>query len=121
MPEIIVACKLPNGHIIAVGDKSVRLNGSSSAQRNDLNPEQSGFGLTTVDAEFYRAWEKTHRDAKYAPLMAGLIFAHEKPENTRAEAAEKANVKTGFEGLPQEGNGIEPEEETAKARRAKGK
>ena len=108
---MIVACKLPNGHVLQHNGVSVVLNGSNHASA------VAGFGLTEVDTAFYKAWEDVHAKAKYAPLKAGLIFAHEKLENARAEAAEKTAVKTGFEGMSQEVDGITEEENAAKARK----
>jgi len=116
MPQVVyVGCKLPNGHVIAVGNKSVTLAGYNSD--GFVTPE--GFGVTGVDKELWDAWYKTHSEAGFAPLKAGLIFAHEKQDNLRAESADKDGLKSGFEGMPQEGEGIEPEEETAKNRKSK--
>ncbi|WP_048996416.1 hypothetical protein [Burkholderia multivorans] len=103
MPFVTVGCKLPNGLHIEVNGKRVTLNGSNSS--NVIG----GHGLTQVDAEFFAKWLEDHKD--YAPVKAGLIFAHEKSVNAEAEAKEKANNKSGLEGIDPENPGasIAPE------------
>lgn len=103
MPNVTVACKLPNGHVLHHGETAVVLNGSNHARA------VAGFGLTeNVDEGFYKAWEENARKNKYAPFMAGLIFAHAKRDSAEAQAEEKEAVKTGFEPMPQEEAGIKP-------------
>lgn len=119
---VYVACKLPSGHVIAVGEKSVTLNGYHNAEI--VTPE--GFGLTRVDKALWDEWYATHSNAGFQPLKAGLIFAHEKQDSVRDESADKADVKSGFEGMPQtvvdeDGNEIVPETETEAERKKKAK
>ena len=92
MPYVTVGCKLPNGiHLDHMG-KRVTLNGSNSSSLI------GGHGLTEgVDKEFWDAWLADHKD--FDPVKQGLIFAHEKDANTKAEAKEKTNTKTGMEPL----------------------
>lgn len=91
MPQVIVGCKLPNGLHLDYAGKRVTLNGSNSAE------VIGGHGLTMVDKEFFEGWLKERHD--YAPVKAGLIFAHDKESNARAEAKEKASNPSGFEGV----------------------
>lgn len=121
MSQVYVACKLPNGHVIAMGETAVTLKGYHNA--DIVTPE--GYGLTAVDKSLWDAWYAKHAAAKFQPIVAGLIFAHEKMESVRDESEDRAEVKSGFEGMPQtiedpEG-AIEPEPESAKARKNKAK
>jgi hypothetical protein len=91
MPQVTVGCKLPQGIHLDHAGKRVTLNGYNTSEII------GGHGLTTVDKEFFDAWKAEHKD--FEPVKQGLIFAHEKESNTRAEAKEKANNKSGFEGI----------------------
>lgn len=100
---VVVGCKLPHGLHLEHKGTRVTLNGTHSSRV--LN----GHGITHVDAELFEKWLAEHND--YAPVKAGLIFAHEKEDNTRAEAKEKKNNKSGLEPLDPEkpGEGLKPE------------
>ncbi len=101
MAQVTVGCKLPNGLIIRHGEHRVMLHGSNHSE------VIGGHGITHgVDAEFFEAWMGAHKD--YEPVKQGLIFAHAKEANVRAEAKEKAKNKNGFEQLEPKGNKIEP-------------
>ena len=92
MPQITVGCKLPHGLEIRVGDKTQVLKGTNSAL------VIGGHGITDgVDKDLFDAWLAANKDA--AAVINGLIFAHGKTESAKAEAAEKAANKNGFEGL----------------------
>ena len=102
MPQVTVGCKLPNGlHLDHMG-KRVTLNGFNTSD------VIGGHGLTVVDKEFFEGWMTAYKD--YAPVKQGLIFAHDKEANTRSEALEKIDNKSGFEGIDpaKPGPGIEP-------------
>lgn len=101
MAQVIVACKLPNGHVLHHGETVVELNGGNHPRAI------AGFGLTEVDEAFYKAWEENARKNKYQPFVAGLIFAHAKRDSVEAAAEEREDVQSGFEGMPQEEAGIE--------------
>ncbi len=95
MPQVTVGCKLPNGVIIKMGHQRVHLQGENSAM------VIGGHGITHgVDKELFDAWMEKHKD--YEPVKQGLIFAHEKEVNTRAEATEKIKNKNGAERLDPE-------------------
>lgn len=94
MPLITVACKLPHGLEIRVGDKTQVLKGTNSALII------GGHGITEgVDKDFFDAWMAANKES--AAVINGLIFSHSKTESAKAEAAEKADNKNGFEGLNQ--------------------
>jgi hypothetical protein len=83
---------LPQGIHLDHEGVRVTLNGSNSTEII------GGHGITQgVDKDFFEAWMARHKD--FEPVVQGLIFAHEKPANVIAEAKEKTNNKSGFEGL----------------------
>lgn len=104
MAQVMVGCKLPNGLHLDYMGKRVTLNGSNSSE------VIGGHGLTMVDKEFFEGWLKERQD--YAPVKAGLIFAHDKESNARAEAKEKASNKSGFEGIDPDkpGHGVKKDD-----------
>lgn len=113
--QVVVGCKLPNGLHLDIledaggGQKRVKvrvtLNGSN--HRDAIG----GYGMTSVDADHYAAWEKEHRAAGFAPLLNDAIFVVRNENDARAKARENRDVVTGFEGLdPQKpGDGLKPE------------
>ena len=103
MATVTVGCKLPHGLQITVGNTTVDLKGVNSSQLI------GGHGITeNVDKDFFEKWMSLNKDA--AAVKNGLIFAHEKTSNTKAEASEKKDNKNGVEGINPEkpGPGIEP-------------
>lgn len=89
---VTVGCKLPHGLVAQLGDVSVTFNGLNSS--NIIG----GHGITEdVPAEFWAEWSK--RNSGLAYMQKGLIFADAKPENTKAKAKERQNVKTGLEQI----------------------
>lgn len=101
MSTVVVGCKLPQGIHLDHDGKRVTLNGSNSSEII------GGHGLTIVEKAFWDAWKELHKD--FEAIKHGLIFAHEKESNTRAEAKEKVDNKSGFEGINPDapGAGIE--------------
>ena len=113
---VIVYCKLPNGLLIEVGDKKVRLNGwsqylmaSPTRGRQNKDIEQGG-GITTVDKGLWDAWYKEHQ--WFAPVKNGLLYAG----NGRNEALARAKDTDKGALMPfdpiKPGNGITPTEDT---------
>ncbi|MVW80182.1 hypothetical protein [Bordetella sp. 02P26C-1] len=95
MATVNVACKLPHGLIIELpGHPAVELAGANSRSA------VAGFGMTKVDKEFFDRWAKAYAD--FPPVKRGLIFAQEREESARKEAAEKEKEKSGFEGIDPE-------------------
>lgn len=100
---IIIGCKLPHGLILEHPTNpahKVTLNGANKASIIG-----AGYATTEVDEEFWAAW-KTAAGADFAPLQSGAIFEAKNQNDMFAVAREKANEKTGFEPLPQNGDGV---------------
>lgn len=102
MSTVTVGCKLPNGLIIELDEQRVVLNGANSSALI------GGFGMTEVNEALFNAWLAKHKD--FEPVKQGLIFAQAKPVNAQAEAKDKAELKSGFEGIDPKkpAKGIEP-------------
>jgi hypothetical protein len=84
MSTVVVGCKTPTGLILTVGDVAVRLNGW-----NDNVIAGADHGLTSdVSKDFWDAWAKT--DQGKMMIDAGILFAHEKEANTKAQAKDLA-------------------------------
>jgi hypothetical protein len=94
-----IGCKLPNGMILEMGKpgdegyRRVILNGANAALIKTAN----GYGITEVDAKFWKAWHPKHR---WLPALAkGLVFAVGDLASAQAAALERAGEKTGLEPL----------------------
>ena len=81
--------------------RQFKLNGYSRPARGDEPPPPAtmgGFTLThNVDKDLFDEWMAQNKD--HDLIKNGLLFAHEKPNNTGAEAREKRDVKSGLEPL----------------------
>lgn len=112
MAEVVtVGCKLPNGLLIDVGGKVVRLLGANSSS------VIGGYGLTEgVDKDYFDTWLKEHANQPY--VKGDLVFAQAKTNSAQSKASENAKVKTGLEGLPQDKpvEGVVKDEEAMKAK-----
>ena len=92
MTTVTVGCKLPNGLIIQVGNKSHMLKGANDTAI------VGGHGITEgVDKELWDAWLVANKDR--AMVKNGHVFAHGKTESTKAEATEKSSNKTKLEPI----------------------
>lgn len=91
MTTVTVGCKLPNGLIIEVADKKAILNG--------LNHSViiGGHGLTEVDKDLWDAWYAANKELVF--VKNGFVFANAKEADAKAQAKDRENNKTGFEGL----------------------
>jgi hypothetical protein len=109
---VTVACKLPNGLQIHVGETKLTLNGANQPGA------RFGFGLTTdVDADFFKTWVEHH--ATFPAVKNGSIFAFGSEADAVDAARERMNdsrVMTGQEPLNAEAPmpGIEPTDEMKK-------
>ncbi len=112
---VAVACKLPGGLNLGPGPngRPVILNGSHHAS----GAGAGGFGITSVDADFWANWAKDH--AKFGPVANGLIFAAPARNDTLAEGVTRSELKTGLEPLDPDapGPGLEETEESKQQRR----
>src|SRR5260370_37042634 len=127
MPEFgPVACRLASGLILSIDEpfemveqtptgprsytahrrleQTYETRGNASAwhppRLGDKPPPllEYGFALTPgIPRDFWDAWLKQHHDADY--IKNGFVFAHVKPESTKAESREKEKVVTGFEPI----------------------
>lgn len=92
MATVTVGCKLPHGLHLDVADKRITLLGVNSSS------VIGGHGITeNVDKDLFDRWMALNKES--AAVKNKLIFAHEKAGSTAAEAKEKVNNKSGFEGL----------------------
>lgn len=109
---VTVACKLPHGLIINLGDTTITLRGSNSQEAI------GGYGFTLVRESFWNDWSAKFHD--FQPVRLGLVYAMPKGRNARAEAQQRAGLKNGLEPLSPEApipgikpvakpNAIEPE------------
>src|SRR6516164_8653751 len=118
--KVTVACKIPNGlllqhnhhrvkqripmpgglfakEMLAVRTgEQVKINGNRPPQGEAPRwPIVFGYGLTEVDAEWWEEWWAHNQD--FPPVKAHLLFAWEKAEDTKAEAKEHRDTKSGLE------------------------
>ena len=107
---IQVGCRLPHGIVLelppVVGGGTIALRGA-----NRERIIGSGYGITEVDANKWAQF--TTLNADFAPLKVGAIFDADDRPSLESVAAEVAKETTGFEALPQEGNGIKVDKDTA--------
>lgn len=105
-----IACNLPSGLLIEVGDMKVALAGANSPDA------KFGFGITRdVDADFFAAWSASV--GEFPALKRGCIFAYAgEIEAAALERENDAAVRSGFEPLDPANPmpGIEPTEEMKK-------
>lgn len=106
MATVTVGCKIPSGITLMLYDANQPsvivwrhvLQGCAV----DMVPfvREHAAGLTHgVNQECWDEWESWAKENKLEPYMKGLIFASARTVNTTAEAKEKANEKSGLEGL----------------------
>ncbi|EFE94002.1 hypothetical protein [Serratia odorifera] len=93
--QVTVGCKLPNGLVLNVQGKQVKINGCRSKEARIIG----GYGLTAVDKELWEAWLKIHAEQPY--VKNGVIFAQDNGNSVRSQAKEQENIKSGLEPLPQ--------------------
>ncbi len=93
MEFVTVACRLPHGLHLDVGDlpgqKRVTLNGANKSR------VIGGAGITQVPKDHWEEWAKTRRDAPY--IKNGSIFITKSETDAMKEADNRAKDKTGFE------------------------
>lgn len=103
MPTVSVACKIPNGIVMQMGEKKVVLHGSNVAIDKTnfiLSPHlaPNGFGITNnVDEDFFKAWMAEHKTLE--AVKNGLIFAASKSNDTIAQTKDRKDIKTGLERI----------------------
>jgi hypothetical protein len=116
---VTVACKLPNGLMIRVGDQEQRLNGPArfitpQPGRVNLNPIEDivyNAGFTVVDKQLWDAWLKDHK--LYEPVKTGHVYAMPNRNEATAKAKDFEKKATGLEPIDPLAKGtIEATDET---------
>jgi hypothetical protein len=102
---VTVACKLPNGLLIQVGETQARLNGPArfltpQPGRVNLNPIEDivySAGFTVVDKALWDAWIKDHKN--FDPVKTGFVYAMPSRNEATAKAKDGESMKTGLEPI----------------------
>lgn len=115
MANVTVGCKLPHGLQLKLPNKDgsetvVVLKGANSGTIIGLDGRviRGTCGYTPVDEAFITEWLKVYKD--YVPVKQKLIFIQRNLGEAKAQAADQADQKTGFEPMDQNKlvNGITP-------------
>lgn len=124
---VTVACKVPGGlrlrvfemvdsleTIPGIGQRTAKMaqpvggqvviNGPAHPINRAPGKEiAGGYALTMgVPADFFRAWMQQNKDS--AMVRNRLIFAHENADYARSKAREQEEIRTGIEGINQDGD-----------------
>lgn len=92
---VTIACKLPNGIFLQVGETRIRINGWNNHSIEGLN-----YGLTKdVPADVWGAWLKEHAESKL--VLNEIIFAEGSERRAKDKAKDQKDKKSGHEQLPQ--------------------
>ena len=119
---VTVCCKTPNGVVIQASEAyttqepvmgggyreikafkrvgpQVKINGFARAVGVDAaHPIIGGYGLTHgVSKALWENWVHANRDSDL--VKNNLIFAHERQESAAGDAADKKDIKSGWEAL----------------------
>jgi hypothetical protein len=98
---VTVGCKLPNGIVIQIGEKKVKLNGFNQ----NMIQVGDGFGLTEgVDKEFFDAWCEKHK--AFAVVKNGMVFAQKNTTEAAAQGKDLKEKKSGLEQLKPDSEGV---------------
>ena len=91
---VVVGCKWGPGILMQLESKGV----SYFAKGSNSSEVYGGHGITEdIPADFWSAWliENKNHDL----VTGGFIFAHEQRKEVKAQAKEKAQVKTKAEAI----------------------
>lgn len=88
---VYIGCKLPNGLILKVGQKTVELKGANDSRII------GGYGLTPVPSDFWEAWEAQYKDSPF--IEKKLVFAQATMAKAEGQAKEQESVRSNFEPL----------------------
>ena len=104
--RVTVGCKMSNGFTARVYDFTTNEHGQkvsmpisdpvTFAGANKASVK-GGFGFTDVDADFWDAWLKQAKN--HPAIKNGLIFAHDRRQDTIAHALDHKEAKTGLEPI----------------------
>jgi len=107
--KVTIGCRMPNGLQLDVpGLPSVTLAGKNHQWSEDF-PFLDSAGYTEVDADFWAKWAEEHKT--YPPLRDGLIFQAKNLTDAKAMAAELKDLTTEMDGMPQNADGVKPDDE----------
>jgi len=103
MANVIVCCKLPNGFILAVGGKQVKINGSNTTVIKGVNGVApiGAYGKTVVDEALWNEWLKDH--SNFSPVAKNAVWAEKDEKSATSKGRELENESTGLEGIKQDG------------------
>jgi hypothetical protein len=108
MANVTIGCRLPNGLVLEVGDKSVELAGQRQTQQRSkiilLSPDD--YGTTEVDESFWQAWKQSV-GKDFAPLASGAIFEAKNTNDASAKAKDLKSKKTGHEAMELNTDGVQ--------------
>lgn len=95
MSTVTIGCKLPNGIIMQVGEKSVVINGWNKSAIIGAT-----HGITEgVPAELWEAWKKVFADSRL--VKDEIVFAAANTARATAKAKDEKDKKSGHEQMPQ--------------------
>lgn len=121
---VSVACKLPHGLIMELGQpgsenyRSVKLRGPNTLDaRGKLPVTVGGYAFTQVPEDFWKAWSQQHKRAAF--LLNRAVYSESDTDRAQAAALTDANLVTGFERLNPDkpAPGVEPDTEHLKQTR----
>lgn len=94
---VTVGCKLPNGLYLDLREENGVIRQRYRANGFNHPNAIAGFGLTKIPKDHWDEWVTVN--AELDAVKNGVIFAHEKAKNTKAQAKDTQNIKAGAERL----------------------
>lgn len=100
MTTVTVSLKHPNGILMKVGNREMKINGWNSDSSLFISTTEK-VGITTdVPADLWAKWREEHKNH---PLHKnGLIFANTSESKVKAESKERKGVKSSMEPIDPE-------------------
>jgi len=104
--RVLIGCRLPSGLVLHSVDrkKEVKLDGAASSKVIG-----SSFALTSVDAEFWGQVKPYYQNF----INANVLFEARGESDAIAKGKELQKEETGFEQMPQEALGVQPDKAAA--------
>lgn len=96
MSTVIVCCKTPNGFIMEVDKKEIKIHGVNSKESIMMVQQGQAVGVTyDVPKDFWEKWLAAHKNH---PLnTSGSVFVSESERSAKAKAKDEKERKTGLE------------------------
>lgn len=117
---VTVGCKLPHGLHLDLYNPDGTVQARETVVGLNATEIVGGHGITMgVPKDHFERWMSLNKN--HAAVKNGLIFAHERAQNVIAEAQEKRENVSGFEGLDPDkpGMGVERAPENDKHRKSR--